>query len=83
VGVGVVSGQFTQNVLCFWGSWTSCSLKWKPCLFTGASPLAMALAIRMDTSMSPLVPGVPASLSPSPGSLLSTVMVWVPSVVVS
>src|SRR5437588_5255799 len=49
--VGVDVGQFTQNVLCFWGSWLNCSLKWNPCFGCAMSPLAWASAISVPTSM--------------------------------
>ncbi len=51
LGVGDGPGQFTQNVLCFWGSCTNCSLKCSPSPFTGASPLASALATRVAVVM--------------------------------
>jgi hypothetical protein len=43
------AGQFTQKVLCFWGSWKNWSLKWKPWLLCGVSPFVAAFAISVWT----------------------------------
>ena len=51
VGVGVGAAHLTQNVLCFCGSAVNCSLKWKPCCACAVSPLAIAWASSVSTSM--------------------------------
>src|SRR5207237_6187998 len=60
VGAGL---HVTQKVLCFWGSWTNCSLKCRPCLLMGLSPLAVAVEVRRPTLITEITCVPPAVVS--------------------